>query len=159
MVKAKRPTNESAWDELTLRSDSPLPASSEERPRAEVDMEIHEPRPKSDKTWAEVWTQHRVYLLDENRCCFAVKDRATGKRTSTHKLIGFQLIAGRSKATSGKWRIVYPWPEAGMEAVMAQGVHLAVTSATERTTVLVRKFDGLGDNSADAVLRELAKAT
>ncbi len=159
MAKVKGPSDEASWDELTMRSDMPAPASSDERPSAQIDVELHEPRPKSDKTWAEVWTQHRVYVLDETRTCFSVRDRTTGKRTSSHKLIGFKLIGGRTKSTNGKWRIVYPWPEAGMEAVMAQGEHLAVTSATERTIVLVRKLDGLRDSSADAVLRELAKAT
>lgn len=159
MAKAKRPSNEAAWDEQTLRCEIPVPTSEEERPSAEVDIEIHDPRPKSDKTWAEVWTQHRIYLLDETRRCFAVKDRASGKRTSTHKLVGFKLIGGRTKAASGKWRVVYPWPEAGMEAIMASGDHLAVTSPTERAIILVRKYDMLSDATADTLLRELAKAS
>lgn len=156
MAKAKRPP-EDAWDEHTLRSESPVLPAEEKREAAAIEMEIHVPRPKSDKTWAEVWTQNRIYLLDHERCCFAVRERSSGKRTSTHKLVGFTLLGGRSKLPNGKWRVVMPWPEAGMEAILAQGEHLAVTSATERTVVLVRERHGLSDSEADSLLRALAK--
>lgn len=92
----------------------------------------------------EVWTKNRVYGLDQALTCIEVLDRRTGSVDVDSKVLGYRLGGGRLREASGV-RYAYPFPLAGMEAMLGKGQRQVFTSRIERFVIRIRDLRARGD--------------
>jgi hypothetical protein len=64
----------------------------------------------------EIWTERRIYLLDENRYCVSVIDREKSKADPKHAFLNTRLMGGQQKEREGI-SVSHPLPLPGMNAV------------------------------------------
>jgi hypothetical protein len=103
---------------------------------------VEEPDPiaatRAHRPVYEVWTRHRVYLLDARLTCLAVTSRASGAREAAPRCEGARLVGGRRRegAVLELWR---PVPAPGSMAIFAPpggpSQESVVTSEVERVVL------------------------
>jgi len=85
----------------------------------------------------EIWTRHRIYLVDGTLRCIGVVDRASNVREEDHSLLGATLTGGQRR-TQNHIELSQPFPLPGMNAIFrhpaaARGIHpFGETSPVER---------------------------
>lgn len=90
----------------------------------------------------EVWTLNRIYSLDSELVCLAVRDRISGRQLDHHEALGAKLVGGQLRAPSGAIeRVTHPFPIAGDAAVFVQklGKRLKYAETSEVVRVIVRQ--------------------
>ena len=100
----------------------------------------------------EIWTRHRIYLVDGVMRCIGVVDRVTNHREEDHSLLGATLTGGQRRTTA-RIELSQPFPLPGMNAIFrhpaaGRGIHpFGETSPVERIVVRL----GLTTVDVDAV--------
>ncbi len=90
----------------------------------------------------EVWTENRVYALDLELRCAAVRDRATGLNIDDHPVLGARLLGGQNRNDEGALvSVAQPLPLVGMAAIFAKalGKRKQVTESRNVERVVFRQ--------------------
>ena len=111
-----------------------------------VDVEViyeHNTKTDSNERWVavEVWTSNRVYALDAEQICIAVRSLPSHEVDPKHALLGARLVGGQTRTKIGI-ELSYPFPRPGAEAVFEQKLggktRFSHTSSVARVAMRLR---------------------
>lgn len=138
--------------ELTrVADDLPLHSPPLEPPRAFPEIEfVHEQGPtgRFDGPFATlaIWTQRRIYLLDQTFVCRGVLDRKSLMPVEGHPILGATFVYGQCRDETGNiTQLSRPLPELGSQAIFGRNfgknVRLSETSPVTRVVLRQHRVD------------------
>jgi len=134
-----------------VEDDLPLHTAPNEPPRTFPEIEfVHEQgvTGRFDGPFAAlaIWTQRRIYLLDQGFICRGVLDRKSLMPVDGHPIIGATFVYGQVRDPEGNViQLSRPLPEIGSQAIFGRNygrnVRLSETSPVTRVVLRQHRVD------------------